>query len=57
MAQQSSDSTSKSSSAKDEAKDHPQLTVHLRDINARMVKAWEKAFEGEKYSKFIKASI
>lgn len=53
MAQQSNNSASQLSSAKD----HSHLTIHLRDINAGMVKAWEKAFKDKKYSKFIKASI
>ena len=48
----SSDSVAMSS-----AKDQPQLTVHLRDISAGMVKAWKEAFKDNKYSKFIKASI
>ena len=35
----------------------PPLIIHLRDINATMVKAWKEAFKDEKYSKCIKASV
>ena len=56
MTQQASD-TSSDSVKMSSAKDHPQLTIHLRDINAGMVKAWKEAFKDDKYSKFIKASI
>ena len=27
----------------------PELIIHLRDISAGMVKAWESAFKGNKY--------
>ena len=50
----SSDSVAMSSA---KPKDQPQLTVHLRDISARMVKAWKEAFKDNKYANFIKASI
>ena len=30
------------------ANDQLQLTIHLRDINAGMIKAWKKAFKDEK---------
>ena len=56
MTQQPSD-TSGDNVKISSAKDHPQLTVHLRDISAGMVKAWKEAFKDDKYSKFIKASL
>ena len=30
------------------ANDQLQLTIHLRDINAGMIKAWKEAFKDEK---------
>ena len=39
------------------ASDKPSLTIHLRDINEEMVKAWKEAFKDKKYAKSIKASM
>ena len=37
--------------------DEPSLTIHLRDINKEMVKAWKEAFKDKKYANSIKASM
>ena len=31
------------------ASDEPSLTIHLRDINKEMIKAWKEAFKDKKY--------
>ena len=50
MTQQSSDTVADMST-----RDHPQLSIHLRDISEGMVEAWKEAFKDNKYSKYIKA--